>query len=211
MEFYRSSAYAEYTNFISHMTQFISDNLNDNAKELRLVELEQKLKAGFHNRTLEEFIVDPTFQDFWGIERHHIKKRHWKKAYTFSNSHEGIKTGFLYQDATDAMIHIGRGQQRELFVGGAKCVSWKYLLEKHSKRKYLDTETTLGDYAKLNKNLILGLSDINLKRNTGKVTKALDGRVIYVARVKMDKKDHILFSTITDLGCYINGGWNPNC
>jgi hypothetical protein len=191
------------------MTQFISDNLNDNAKEFHLVELEQKLKAGFHNRTLEEFIVDSTFQDFWGIKRHHIKKRHWKKAYTFSNSHEGIKTGFFHKDATtDA---IGRGQ-RELVVGGAKCVTWNSLLEKHSKRKYLDTEITLGDYAKLNKNLILGLSDINIKRNTGKVTKASDGRVVYVARVKMDKKDHILFSTITD-GCFLNGGlgWTSNC
>jgi hypothetical protein len=195
--------------FIHNITQFIGDNLNDNAKEFPLIDLEQKLEAGFHNRTFEEFRADPTFQDFWGIERHHIKKGHWKKAYTFSNSHEGINKGFFHKDATtDAMIPI----QRDLVVGGAKCVTWKSLLEKHSKRKYLDTDTTFGDYAKLNENLILNLRDINLKQNTGKVTKASDGRVLYVARVKMDEKDHIVFSTISNLGCYLpHLGWTSNC
>jgi hypothetical protein len=190
------------------MTQLIADQLNDNTVDFPVRHLEQKLKAGFQSRTLEEFKTDPGFNDFWGIEIHHIKKGDWKKAYTFSNSHEGISKGFfpIIRGATDALI-----EQPNLVVGGAQCVRWETLLKKHSKRTYLDTYTTLHDYAKLNKKLILHLRDIDLKKNTGKVIKAPDGRTLYVARFKMGEKDHILFSTITNLDCVFNGQWVSTC
>ena len=160
----------------------------DNTSEFDLQELEIMLKQSFQNRSDRDFFVDSPFSDFWGISKHDLQKGFWTKAYTFSETHEGLRIGFL-RTAHPAY---------EL-KGGAKVVSWQTLLKDFSKLSYLKSKTTLRDFANKNKQLILELKNIRVGINTGKIFTAKDGRQVYMAHLRVDGAPHYIFSMVTNL------------
>jgi hypothetical protein len=156
-----------------------------------LPRLENVFLNNFHTRNQAEFKKDPKFSDNWMIHKNHVKNGKWTKALTLAKANEGVVKGY-FQGKVPSMV----ARQKQL--GGVDVTSWDDLIAKYGDQKYLNTRRTLNDHADENKNIILGLKNVKLELNTGKVVRIVD-KVLYVAHVLIEKEPYFIFTFVNKL------------
>jgi hypothetical protein len=189
------SAEFEFHQYIDYMARHFTDvkkaeDLEEVEPKFNLSGLERLFRRSFQNRNKEEFTKDPAFADHWFIHKHHLNKGIWKKAATFSEAHEGLKLGYFKGKKLP--------KSSVTMLDGVGVTTWENLLINNSKNQYLKTERTLADYSRENKNIILGLKNVKLELNTGKVV-MVGNKTLYVANVAINEEPYMVFSFVNQL------------
>ena len=183
--------HCELANLPPKQRQILAEQETSIPADFDLLRLQNIFLNNFQTRSQAEFEKDPRFSDNWMIHKNHVKNGKWTKALTLANANEGVLKGY-FKGKVPRMV----AQQKQL--GGVAVTSWEDLIERYGDQKYLNTKRTLNDHADENKKIILGLKNVKLELNTGKVVRVVD-KVLYVAHVLIEKEPYFIFTFVNKL------------